>query len=63
MILFTSFVNNEQEVIGYDIFGVWQVNPDLAIELKPQAQPRPYQEKSLSKMFGNGALQNLLNAK
>ncbi|KAG0566665.1 hypothetical protein KC19_7G079900 [Ceratodon purpureus] len=30
------------------------VNPDLPIELKPQAQPRPYQEKSLSKMFGNG---------
>ncbi|EFJ20433.1 hypothetical protein SELMODRAFT_109026 [Selaginella moellendorffii] len=30
------------------------VNPDLSIELKPQAQPRPYQEKSLSKMFGNG---------
>eukprot|EP00249_Psilotum_nudum_P022627 c28587_g1_i2 orf=196-1935(+) len=30
------------------------VNPDLNIELKPQAQPRPYQEKSLSKMFGNG---------
>lgn len=24
------------------------------MELKPQAQPRPYQEKSLSKMFGNG---------
>ncbi|KAH7432496.1 hypothetical protein KP509_07G025300 [Ceratopteris richardii] len=30
------------------------VNPDLNIELKPQAQLRPYQEKSLSKMFGNG---------
>ncbi|KAK8472762.1 hypothetical protein PHAVU_002G291500 [Phaseolus vulgaris] len=30
------------------------VNPDLDMELKPQAQPRPYQEKSLSKMFGNG---------
>ena len=29
-------------------------NPDLGIELKPHAQPRPYQEKSLSKMFGNG---------
>ncbi|MED6191469.1 General transcription and DNA repair factor IIH helicase subunit xpb1 [Stylosanthes scabra] len=24
------------------------------MELKPHAQPRPYQEKSLSKMFGNG---------
>lgn len=33
---------------------VMQVNPDLNMELKPQAQPRPYQEKSLSKMFGNG---------
>ncbi|RRT68461.1 hypothetical protein B296_00017045 [Ensete ventricosum] len=32
----------------------YSVNPDLNIELKPQAQPRPYQEKSLSKMFGNG---------
>ncbi|MCL7038391.1 hypothetical protein MKW94_030913 [Papaver nudicaule] len=30
------------------------VNPDLNMELKPQAQLRPYQEKSLSKMFGNG---------
>ncbi|KAL6536399.1 General transcription and DNA repair factor IIH helicase subunit xpb2 [Orobanche gracilis] len=29
------------------------INPDLDIELKPNAQPRPYQEKSLSKMFGN----------
>ncbi|KAI3972026.1 hypothetical protein MKW92_040184 [Papaver armeniacum] len=30
------------------------INPDLNMELKPQAQLRPYQEKSLSKMFGNG---------
>ncbi|XP_011080928.1 DNA repair helicase XPB1 [Sesamum indicum] len=30
------------------------INPDLDMELKPHAQPRPYQEKSLSKMFGNG---------
>ncbi|CAI9273672.1 unnamed protein product [Lactuca saligna] len=30
------------------------INPDIEMELKPQAQPRPYQEKSLSKMFGNG---------
>lgn len=29
-------------------------NPDLEIELKPHAQTRPYQEKALSKMFGNG---------
>ncbi|XVF52937.1 hypothetical protein PTKIN_Ptkin05aG0058100 [Pterospermum kingtungense] len=30
------------------------VNPDLDMELKPHTLPRPYQEKSLSKMFGNG---------
>ncbi|KAG2677215.1 hypothetical protein I3843_12G090800 [Carya illinoinensis] len=30
------------------------VNPDLNMDLKPEAQPRPYQEKSLTKMFGNG---------
>uniref|UniRef100_A0A803KZQ9 ERCC3/RAD25/XPB helicase C-terminal domain-containing protein n=1 Tax=Chenopodium quinoa TaxID=63459 RepID=A0A803KZQ9_CHEQI len=29
------------------------VDPDLGMELKHLAQPRPYQEKSLSKMFGN----------
>ena len=29
-------------------------NPDLKINLRPDAQVRPYQEKSLSKMFGNG---------
>ncbi|CAL9734855.1 general transcription and DNA repair factor IIH helicase subunit XPB [Monosporozyma servazzii] len=29
-------------------------NPDLDIDLKPSTQIRPYQEKSLSKMFGNG---------
>ena len=29
-------------------------NPDLPIELKPMTRIRPYQEKSLSKMFGNG---------
>ncbi len=29
-------------------------NPDLSIELKPIVKHRPYQEKSLSKMFGNG---------
>ncbi len=29
-------------------------NPDLEIDLKPSSQIRPYQEKSLSKMFGNG---------
>lgn len=29
-------------------------NPDLEVDLKPSTQIRPYQEKSLSKMFGNG---------
>ena len=31
-----------------------QANPNLEIDLKPSTQIRPYQEKSLSKMFGNG---------
>lgn len=31
-----------------------QRNPNLDIDLKPSTQIRPYQEKSLSKMFGNG---------
>ncbi|CAD6943541.1 unnamed protein product [Tilletia controversa] len=31
-----------------------QLNPDLEIDLKPTTHIRPYQEKSLSKMFGNG---------
>lgn len=30
------------------------VNPDLNIELKPNVKLRPYQEKSMAKMFGNG---------
>lgn len=30
------------------------VNPNLAIELKPHVQHRPYQDKSMAKMFGNG---------
>lgn len=30
------------------------LNADLAIDLKPATHIRPYQEKSLSKMFGNG---------
>lgn len=29
-------------------------NPDLLIDLRPSTTMRPYQEKSLSKMFGNG---------
>lgn len=31
-----------------------RVNASLDIDLKPQTQIRPYQEKALSKMFGNG---------
>ncbi len=31
-----------------------EANPTLDIDLKPSAQIRSYQEKSLSKMFGNG---------
>ena len=30
-----------------------KLNPDLAIDLKPITHIRPYQEKSLAKMFGN----------
>ncbi|KAL1898095.1 DNA repair helicase RAD25 [Ceratocystis pirilliformis] len=30
------------------------INPNLEIDLRPGTQIRPYQEKSLSKMFGNG---------
>ena len=29
-------------------------NPNLQIDLRPSTVIRPYQEKSLSKMFGNG---------
>jgi len=29
-------------------------NPDLAISLKPGVQHRPYQDKAMAKMFGNG---------
>ncbi len=31
-----------------------RVNPDLRVDLKPHTQIRSYQEKALSKMFGNG---------
>jgi len=37
----------------YD-FRADDVNPNLEIDLRPNTQIRPYQEKSLSKMFGNG---------
>ena len=36
------------------------MNPDLAIELKPHVKLRPYQEKSLSKMFGNSRARCIL---
>lgn len=32
------------------------INPDLKIDLKPTTMIRSYQEKSLSKMFGNGCV-------
>lgn len=34
-----------------------EVNPTLEIDLKPSAALRPYQEKSLGKMFGNGCVE------
>lgn len=40
-------------VSEYD-FNNDKVNSPLPIDLKPQTQIRPYQEKALSKMFGNG---------
>lgn len=36
-----------------------QINADLEIDLKPITVIRPYQEKSLSKMFGNGCDRSL----
>ncbi|KAK7414823.1 DNA repair helicase RAD25 [Neonectria punicea] len=39
----------EEYAFRYD-----HVNADLEIDLRPNTQIRPYQEKSLSKMFGNG---------
>lgn len=32
------------------------INPNLDIDLKPATVIRPYQETSLSKMFGNGCV-------
>lgn len=37
------------------------VNANLDIDLKPATVIRPYQEKSLSKMFGNGYLLRLVS--
>jgi DNA excision repair protein ERCC-3 len=36
------------------------VNANLDIDLKPATVIRPYQETSLSKMFGNGYEQSIL---
>ena len=36
------------------------VNPNLEIDLKPATNIRPYQIKSLSKMFGNGCVSSTL---
>ena len=33
-----------------------ELNPTLEIDLKPSTTIRPYQEKSLGKMFGNGSV-------
>ncbi|KAL6977557.1 General transcription and DNA repair factor IIH helicase subunit xpb1 [Sarracenia purpurea var. burkii] len=44
-------VAEEKETHSFEVDSAQQ---DADMELKPQAQPRPYQEKSLSKMFGNG---------
>jgi len=40
-------------LVEYD-FRNDEVNANLEIDLRPTTQIRPYQEKSLSKMFGNG---------
>lgn len=37
------------------------VNANLEMDLKPSTMIRPYQEKSLSKMFGNGWARSLLS--
>lgn len=45
--------------LGYPVleeydFRYDDINPDLQIDLRPNTQIRSYQDKSLSKMFGNG---------
>lgn len=47
-------LNLEYPVLEEYDFRRDEVNPSLDIDLKPGTQIRPYQEKSLSKMFGNG---------
>lgn len=53
-----EIVQRECLELGYPVleeydFKADEHNPDLNIDLKPGTQIRPYQEKSLSKMFGN----------
>lgn len=54
-----EIVQRECLEMGYPVLEEYdfrrdEVNPNLEIDLKPGTQIRPYQEKSLSKMFGNG---------
>ncbi|KAA8564602.1 hypothetical protein EYC84_011516 [Monilinia fructicola] len=39
-----------------------EANPNLEIDLRPSAQIRHYQEKSLSKMFGNGRAKSVFTS-
>jgi len=52
-------VKKDAQLIGYPMLEEYDFRkdksmPDLDISLNPIAKHRPYQEKSLSKMFGNG---------
>ena len=54
-----EIVKRRCQVIDYPVLEEYDFrnddrNADLNIDLKPSTQIRPYQEKSLSKMFGNG---------
>ncbi|XP_010178352.1 PREDICTED: TFIIH basal transcription factor complex helicase XPB subunit-like, partial [Mesitornis unicolor] len=47
-------INLEYPLLAEYDFRNDSLNPDINIDLKPTAVLRPYQEKSLRKMFGNG---------
>ncbi|XP_063068131.1 general transcription and DNA repair factor IIH helicase subunit XPB [Engraulis encrasicolus] len=47
-------INLEYPLLAEYDFRNDTVNPDINMDLKPTAVLRPYQEKSLRKMFGNG---------
>ncbi|KAJ8003335.1 hypothetical protein DPEC_G00147260 [Dallia pectoralis] len=47
-------INMEYPLLAEYDFRNDTVNPDINMDLKPTAVLRPYQEKSLRKMFGNG---------